>query len=112
MAVNLIHMKCQNCGANLDIDLDHMMAFCPYCGEKILIDIDQLSSVLVEKEKTNRATKFVNGVENIADKIVEYKTKKEEIKNAPHQITKNEIIALIICVFLILAMMLIPRYLL
>lgn len=54
MAVNLIHMKCQNCGANLDIDIDNMMAFCPYCGEKLMIDAEQLCSVLIEREKTKQ----------------------------------------------------------
>lgn len=54
MAARLIHMKCQNCGANLELDLDHLMAYCPYCGEKLMIDVDQLNSILIEKEKTKR----------------------------------------------------------
>lgn len=54
MSARLIHMKCQNCGANLDLDLDHLMAFCPYCGEKLLIDVDKLHEVLIAKEETKQ----------------------------------------------------------
>lgn len=54
MAARLLHMKCQNCGANLDLDLDNLIAFCPYCGAKLMLDIDQLHQVLIAKEVTKR----------------------------------------------------------
>ena len=77
MAARLMNMKCQNCGANLNLDLDHLMAYCPYCGEKLLVDIEQLGSVLIEKEKTKQ-------------KELEYnnKIKYEQVKNEEQR--KNE----------------------
>ena len=66
--MKLIKMNCNNCGAQLDIDLDNLNAYCPYCGKKLLISIDQLGSVLAERERTKRTL----GKE-------EYKIKREQI---------------------------------
>lgn len=52
--MNLIQMKCENCGAQLNLDLDNIQAFCPYCGTKLMIDSDTLSKVLKEREKTKQ----------------------------------------------------------
>lgn len=53
--MRLVQTTCNKCGAQLDIDLDHLQAFCPYCGDKLLIDFAKLDRVLTEKEKTKRA---------------------------------------------------------
>lgn len=53
--MRLVKLSCSNCNAQLNIDLDHLQAFCPYCGQKLMIDFDQLGRVLSEKEKTKRA---------------------------------------------------------
>ena len=52
--MNFIKMTCNNCNAQLQIDLDHLQAFCPYCGQKLMMNFDQLGRVLSEKEKTKR----------------------------------------------------------
>ena len=109
MATKLIHLKCQNCGASLDLDLDKLMAFCPYCGAKLMIDIDQISSVLVEKEKTNRVSKLVNSVENVANEVISYKTKKEEMKRESEKITTNDIIAVVIVIVAFIVIMLVTK---
>lgn len=38
----------------LDLDLDNLIAYCPYCGNKILIDVEQLVELLTEREKTKQ----------------------------------------------------------
>ena len=37
MSVNLISVKCPDCGANLNIEEGREQAFCTYCGAKVLI---------------------------------------------------------------------------
>ena len=37
MSIKLISVKCPDCGARLDIEEGRKMAFCSYCGAKILI---------------------------------------------------------------------------
>ena len=53
-ATNLINLTCTSCGASLEFNLDLLQAYCPFCGKKLMIDIDQLNSILIEKEKTKR----------------------------------------------------------
>ena len=48
--MNMVQMKCQNCGENLELDLDHLTAFCPYCGTKLLIDPDSIGDLLIARE--------------------------------------------------------------
>jgi len=52
--MNLIKLSCQNCNGQIDVDVDNMMAYCPYCGQKLMFDLDQMDLVLAEKEKTKR----------------------------------------------------------
>jgi len=47
-------IKCANCGAQLEIDLDNIITFCPYCGSKLMIETDQLGRIISEKEETKR----------------------------------------------------------
>ena len=52
--MKFIDLKCKNCGADLKLDPENIQAFCQYCGSKLLIDMDKLSEVLKEKEKTKQ----------------------------------------------------------
>lgn len=53
--MRIYKMNCNSCGAPLDIDLDRLQAFCPYCGEKLLLELDQLDKIIKETETTKRA---------------------------------------------------------
>ena len=53
-------MECPNCHAGLEIDIEHMQAYCPYCGTKLLFDLDQMNHIIAEKEKTKRFEMFQN----------------------------------------------------
>lgn len=52
--MRIYKMNCNSCGAPLDIDLDRLQAFCPYCGEKLLLELDQLDKIIKETETTKR----------------------------------------------------------
>ena len=52
--MNIIKAECQNCHATLNIDLENMIAKCPYCGGEYIIYSNQLSNVVKQKEKTKR----------------------------------------------------------
>ena len=36
--MEMISLKCPECGANINIEADHKHCFCPYCGVQIIID--------------------------------------------------------------------------
>ena len=37
------------------MDMDKMLAYCPHCGSKLLIDVESLNKILIEREKTKVA---------------------------------------------------------
>lgn len=37
MGTKIITLKCESCGADLELTVNKDFAFCPYCGTKILI---------------------------------------------------------------------------
>lgn len=49
-----VTLKCPNCGANLECDLDNLQIYCSHCGAKLVMDVDNLGELLVEKEKTKQ----------------------------------------------------------
>ncbi len=71
--MNLIKLNCQNCDGKLDIDIDNMIAYCPYCGQKLLFDVEQMNTVFAEREKTKRAQEKT--------KREQEKTKRIELEN-------------------------------
>ena len=49
--MKLLKLKCDSCCAELDIDVDKLQAYCPYCGAKLLLDLERIEEVLKEREK-------------------------------------------------------------
>jgi len=47
-------IKCENCGASIEMDYEHLIGFCPYCGNKLHFDIEQVEGILREKERTKQ----------------------------------------------------------
>ena len=90
--MKFIELKCNNCGADLKLELENMQTFCQYCGSKLLIDMDNLSEVLKEKEKT----KQVIGKE-------EHITKRKEM-DYDYQKNKDKIALIIVLVVITIFM--------
>ena len=53
-SANYLELTCVKCGGSLNLDLDNLQSFCPYCGSKLMIDTNQLSDILSEREETKR----------------------------------------------------------
>lgn len=78
--MELIKLSCQNCNAQLEIDLDNLQAFCPFCGQKLLFDLKQMELVLAAKEKTKREQEKTKREQEITKRVQE-KTKQVQIKH-------------------------------
>lgn len=50
-----ISLVCPGCNAQMEVDEDKLLAYCPYCGKKLQMDFPHADRVFVEKEKTKRA---------------------------------------------------------
>lgn len=63
--MKMVSLKCQNCSASLDVDAEHMLAKCPYCGNTNLIEEDKditmrkIESKERELEIDSNQTKFL-----------------------------------------------------
>ena len=53
--MRFVELTCNSCGAALNVDIDGLQAYCPYCGKKLLFDLDQMELILAEKERTKRS---------------------------------------------------------
>ncbi|MCQ2529041.1 MAG: hypothetical protein MJ108_08010 [Saccharofermentans sp.] len=38
----------------MELDLDNLKKYCSYCGSKLMIDVENLSAVLIERERTKQ----------------------------------------------------------
>ncbi len=50
--MNVTKIKCHNCDSTIKIDFDNLggtKKYCPYCGKKILVDLDQIEDIILEK---------------------------------------------------------------
>lgn len=47
--MRMIKMVCASCQQTIDLDVDHMMSFCPYCGKKLMFDADDMSRIMNRK---------------------------------------------------------------
>lgn len=76
--MKFIDLKCKNCGADLKLDSENIQAFCQYCGSKLLIDMDKLSEVLKEKEKTKQVIEKEQHITKRKEMDYNYKKNKEK----------------------------------
>ena len=77
--MEMISLKCPECGANINIEADHKHCFCPYCGVQIIIDdgVTAYTYRKVDEAKIKEAE---------VDKIIRLK----ELELKEKQITKEE----------------------
>lgn len=79
--MKFIELTCRNCGATLEVDVDRLQAYCPYCGKKLLFDLNQMETVLSEKERTKRAVEVTKQAQEKTERIRlqnEYRAKQRE----------------------------------
>lgn len=79
-----VSLTCVNCGAGLEFIEDRFMTYCPYCGHKVLIDIDVLGEILSRKEATRKAAEYTRREELKNERSrqrQEYELKKRQMEN-------------------------------
>ena len=53
--MNFIKFECHACNAQLNLDVDHLGAYCQYCGAKLMFDVKDIDKLLLAKERTRQA---------------------------------------------------------
>ena len=57
--MNLIHLRCPDCGADLEVDNNREFCFCQYCGAKIILE-ESDASVRRTKARLKTIDKFLD----------------------------------------------------
>lgn len=106
--VTMVSLTCVKCGANLDVDIDHLQAYCPFCGTKLLIDVGQMTDILEKKEVTKQKMIKYERDLVLADSLLNHRERAEIQRNKE----KNQaaVIGIIIFVMLFLVCFLMMRY--
>lgn len=73
--MQMFEYKCKNCGANLQLDLDHLQGYCQHCGSAVMIESATLSKLMMEREKTKQIKMQHAHEERMFDKRIEAERK-------------------------------------
>lgn len=75
---SVLIMECPGCKANLEIDYENLISFCPYCGKKLIYNPNGISYILTEREKTKRAD-IINNYKLEKIKLEHEEKRKDEL---------------------------------
>lgn len=103
--MKLIKLKCENCGAILEVDSDRDFIYCEHCGAKNLIDDEATSVKRVENAKLKaRKDSHEQEMKERQDKLEQAKKEKEFYENiSPGEKFKKGKISKIVLVFAIIS---------
>lgn len=87
--MKLIKLNCNNCNAPLEFDVDKLQAYCPYCGQKLLIDLEVMGRILAEKEQTKRSKEKTKRAEEATKHAKEATKRAEEARKRAEEATKR-----------------------
>lgn len=73
--MQFIDCTCKKCGASLELDIDDIKMFCPYCGNKLMLDISSEDLVEIIKDKGVTKRKELD----IEEKKLEVESGKQDI---------------------------------
>ena len=67
------NIKCDNCGASIEVNYEKLIGFCPFCGTQLHFDINQVEDILKERERTRQVELRETGL----TKRAQYENEKE-----------------------------------
>ena len=82
-----ISLVCPGCNAQMEVDEDKLLMYCPYCGKKLQMDIPHADRVFVEKEKTKRTKERTERVK--MEREYEEKAKQREYEREVERTREN-----------------------
>ena len=82
--MKLIAFTCSNCGAALETDPEKKMAFCPFCGAKLLIDDEsiKITQHIVDEARLKEAEVRLRELEYQRERELREETIRQEQKKA------------------------------
>lgn len=100
--MNLIKLKCSNCGGEMKVNADLETINCNYCGSKILIDDEATKLKRIEDVKlTSRIKNHEFDIKEKQDNFEEILREKEIFDNSKEAFKKSKISKIILILFFI-----------
>lgn len=111
-------LNCPNCSGSLELDIDHLISFCPYCGAKLLFDAELVKTILLERERTKQEqekteqermrhqgllTHFYETIDRIEEKRDD-RAREQGYKSYTHKVIKENVIPLFVGLGIFLAL--------
>lgn len=99
--MKLIKLKCSNCGAELQIDMEGKQAFCSYCGSRLLIDDDtiHITKHIVDEARLKEAEVRLKELEYAHER--EMRAREREFRHEELQREQKKSFRLSLLVFLL-----------
>lgn len=112
--MNLVHLRCPDCGAELEVDNSREFCFCQYCGTKIILE-ESDASVRRTKARLKTIDKFLDQreaqqIRKMENRRIREETKAEERRLKAELQHKRQILTVIISVILFVLMAIICFY--
>ena len=78
-----IELKCNSCNAPLNLNIEKLSMYCPYCGSKLMFYVEDINKILLEKEKTKQAEIKMQKEKNRLDYMSENNRQATELLKSP-----------------------------
>ena len=109
-----ISLDCSHCGASLELDLDNLIAACPYCHHKILLDTSHLGQLFSERERTKREEEKTRREQEITEREklkYQYELEKQRAEYAAkeREEKRKHIVLIVTLIFTFIIFFILPR---
>lgn len=68
MSINLISLKCPECGATLQVEEDRKECFCSYCGNRVIVQNDNEKTININKHIVDETE--IKKIENQTTRLI------------------------------------------
>lgn len=68
MSINLISLKCPECGATLHVEEDRKECFCSYCGNRVIVQNENEKTININKHIVDETE--IKKIENQTTRLI------------------------------------------
>lgn len=68
MSINLISLKCPECGATLQVEEDRKECFCSYCGNRVIVQNENEKTININKHIVDETE--IKKIENQTTRLI------------------------------------------
>ena len=93
--INIIALKCPECGANLEIENNRKQCYCQYCGAKIIVDNGSITYTYRKVDEARIREAEVNELIRMKELELEEKQQAENEKSKKRKVEATVLLGII-----------------